>query len=97
MIRLPYLNRRGNKPGFKGVRSNRKTFTAQVYKGGRRYHLGSYPTEAAAAWAVNEGLSHSYSELPPRFLNVIPAEVIPSLEEQESIRREVRLRLGLLS
>lgn len=94
MLRFPYPTRRGNKPGFKGVRPCRDKFIAQVHRGGRRYHLGTYPDEFQAALAVNEALAILYNDLPGRFLNHIPPEDVPSLEEQEAIRQEVRLRLG---
>ena|ERR1700728_1773059 len=55
MIRFPYLTRRKNKPGYKGVRPSRDKFIAQVFQGGQRYHLGTYATESEAAWAVVTG------------------------------------------
>ncbi len=94
MLRFPYPTRRGNRPGYKGVRPCRDKFIAQVHRGGRRYHLGTFTTEPEAACAVNLALAVLYPELPPRFLNSIPADDLPSPEDQESIRREVRLRLG---
>ncbi len=94
MLRFPYPTRRGNKPGFKGVRPCRDKFIAQVHRGGRRYHLGTYLDEYQAALAVNEALAILYPDLPPRFLNTISTDDLPSPQDQESIRREVRLRLG---
>src|SRR4051794_29612903 len=94
MLRFPYPTRRGNAPGFKGVRLCRDKFTAQVHRGGKRYHLGTYLNEYQAALAVNEALAILYPDLPGRFLNHLPADNVPGPEEQEAIRREVLLRLG---
>lgn len=94
MLRFPYPTRRGNKPGFKGVRPCREKFIAQVHRGGRRYHLGTYLDEFQAAQAVNEALAILYPDLPSRYLNDIPPENLPAEADQTSIRREVRLRLG---
>lgn len=93
MLRFPYQHRRGNAPGPKGVRSTGAKFIAQVHRGGRRFHLGTYPTEVAAAWAVNQALQILYPDLPTRFLNNISLNQTPSAAEQESIRQEVLLRL----
>lgn len=94
MLRLPYPSRRGNAPGFKGVRKCRTNFTAQVHRGGRRFHLGTFPNEHHAAVAVNVALTILYPDLPSRFLNDLPAECIPDLVAQAAIRQEVLLRLG---
>ncbi len=94
MIRLPYPTRRGNKPGYKGVRQVRDKFIAQVHRQGRRYHLGTYPAEQHAALAVNEALGVLFPDLPSRFLNDVPFEDMPTPEVQESIQQEVLLRLG---
>ena len=94
MLRFPYLTRRGNKAGYKGVRASRDKFIAQVHRGGERFHLGTFATEQQAAMAVNEALTMLYPSLPSRFLNRLPPDDHPSLEEQEAIRREVALRLG---
>jgi hypothetical protein len=94
MLRFPYPTRRGNKPGFKGVRPCRDKFVAQVHRGGRRFHLGTYLDQHQAAFAVNQALAVLYPDLPRRFLNDIPDDHTPSPEDQESIRREVRFRLG---
>jgi hypothetical protein len=94
MIRLPYTARRGNQPGYKGVRKTRDKFTAQVHQAGTRYHLGTFPTEHHAALAVNEALYLLFDDLPSRFTNEIPSAELPTPEEQAGIQLEVRLRLG---
>ena len=94
MLRFPYPTRRGNQPGFKGVRKIRDKFIAQVHQGGKRYHLGTYLDEYQAAFAVNAALAVLYSEIPDRFLNHFSPETVPDPTTQEAIRREVRLRLG---
>lgn len=94
MLRFPYPTRRGNKPGYKGVRPSHDKFAAQVHRGGRRFHLGTYENEHHAAWAVNLALGRLFQDLPDRFLNHIPKGNAPSLKDQESIRKEVLLRLS---
>jgi hypothetical protein len=95
MLRLPYPTRRGNQPGYKGVRKIRDKFIAQVHRKGKRYHLGTYPTEQHAALAVNQALGLLFQDLPARFMNDLPLEDMPTPEDQEGILLEVRLRLGL--
>ena len=94
MLRFPYPTRRGNKPGYKGVRPTHDKFAVQVHRGGKRFHLGTYANEHHAAWAVNLALGTLFQDLPDRFLNRIPEESVPSLEDRESIRQEVLLRLS---
>jgi hypothetical protein len=94
MIRFPYLARRGDAPGYKGVRPNRGKFTAQVHKAGKRYHLGTFSNDHHAAWAVNMALEILYPGLPDRFLNQIFEDAVPTQRDQESIQKEVLIRLG---
>jgi hypothetical protein len=96
MLRLPYPTRRGNIPGFKGVRQIRNTFTAQVHRGGKRFHLGTFPTETQAAIAVNLALGVLFPDLPSRYLNALPEEELPTPEVQESIQQEVILRIAAI-
>ena len=95
MLRFPYTARRDNKPGPKGVRKIRDKFIGQVHQRGKRFHLGTFPTEWHAALAVNFALGVLFLDLPQRYLNDIPPEFVPSPEDQKSIEQEVRLRLGV--
>lgn len=94
MLRLPYSTRRGNAPGYKGVRRSRSKFTAQAFRGGQRFHLGTYSTQHQAGLAVNIALSLLFPKMPSRYLNRIPDEHLPTPEEQDGIRQEVILRIG---
>lgn len=93
MLRLPYPARRANRPGYKGVRKVRDKFIAQAHRAGRRYHLGTYSNEHAAALAVNLAQGILFLDLPARFMNNIPTEAMPTPLEQSDILQEVHLRL----
>lgn len=46
------MTRKIGKTGFRGVTENGKGFRAELYAGGKRINLGTFPTalEAAQAW-----------------------------------------------
>ena len=94
MLRFPNLTRRDKKAGYKGVYNSRDKFTAHVHQSGRRFHLGTFLDEHQAALAVNEALVLLYPDLPIRFLNRLLPENVPSPEDQDSIRKEVFVRLA---
>jgi hypothetical protein len=72
--------------GFKGVRPNKKRWSARIRVNNRKYHLGTFDTPEEAGAAYDEACLRLHGEFGRPNRSRVASQVVPSAQEADGER-----------